>query len=205
MEIASTPSIFFICRNIILVQFGCIYKTFFFKNKSYPRKFSRVVRIEISKSFDDYLLKSLKERFKVDDLNIMRLKSNTILDYTSLNQIIDYNEFSELLPNYPSPIKSIDMEGDNEKSIFEILSDRDVFLHHPYNSFDPVIKLLNEAADDPNVLSIKITLYRTAKNSGVIDALLKAAEKGKHVSVLFEVKARFDEENNLRNVNFEKF
>ena len=169
------------------------------KQKLKDRKFSRVVRIEISKSFDDYLLKSLKERFKVDNLNIMRLKSNTILDYTSLNQIIDYNEFSELLPNYPSPIKSIDMEGDNEKSIFEILSDRDVFLHHPYNSFDPVIKLLNEAADDPNVLSIKITLYRTAKNSGVIDALLKAAEKGKHVSVLFEVKARFDEENNLRN------
>ena len=169
------------------------------KQKLKDRKFSRVVRIEISKSFDDYLLKSLKERFKVDDLNIMRLKSNTILDYTSLNQIIDYNEFSELLPNYPSPIKSIDMEGDNEKSIFEILSDRDIFLHHPYNSFDPVIKLLNEAADDPNVLSIKITLYRTAKNSGVIDALLKAAEKGKHVSVLFEVKARFDEENNLRN------
>ena len=169
------------------------------KQKLKDRKFSRVVRIEISKSFDDYLLKSLKERFKVDDLNIMRLKSNTILDYTSLNQIIDYNEFSELLPNYPSPIKSIDMEGDNEKSIFEILSDRDVFLHHPYNSFDPVIKLLNEAADDPNVLSIKITLYRTAKNSGVIDALLKASEKGKHVSVLFEVKARFDEENNLRN------
>ena len=169
------------------------------KQKLKDRKFSRVVRIEISKSFDDYLLKSLKERFKVDDLNIMRLKSNTILDYTSLNQIIDYNEFSELLPNYPSPIQSIDMEGDNEKSIFEILSDRDVFLHHPYNSFDPVIKLLNEAADDPNVLSIKITLYRTAKNSGVIDALLKAAEKGKHVSVLFEVKARFDEENNLRN------
>ena len=169
------------------------------KQKLKDRKFSRVVRIEISKSFDDYLLKSLKERFKVDDLNIMRLKSKTILDYTSLNQIVDYSEFSELLPNYPSPIKSIDMEGDNEKSIFEILSDRDVFLHHPYNSFDPVIKLLNEAADDPNVLSIKITLYRTAKNSGVIDALLKAAEKGKHVSVLFEVKARFDEENNLRN------
>jgi len=169
------------------------------KQKLKDRKFSRVVRIEISKSFDDYLLKSLKERFKVDDLNIMRLKSNTILDYTSLNQIIDYNEFSELLPIYPSPIKSIDMEGDNEKSIFEVLSDRDVFLHHPYNSFDPVIKLLNEAADDPNVLYIKSTLYRTAKNSGVIDALLKAAEKGKHVSVLFEVKARFDEENNLRN------
>ena len=134
------------------------------KQKLKDRKFSRVVRIEISKSFDDYLLKSLKERFKVDDLNIMRLKSNTILDYTSLNQIIDYNEFSELLPNYPSPIKSIDMEGDNEKSIFEILSDRDVFLHHPYNSFDPVIKLLNEAADDPKCFYLsKITLYRNGK------------------------------------------
>ena len=91
------------------------------------------------------------------------------------------------------------MEGSKNKNIFEILSEKDVFLHHPYNSFDPVIRLLNEAAEDPNVLSIKITLYRTAKNSRVIDALLKAAENGKHVSVLFEVKARFDEENNLKN------
>ena len=169
------------------------------KQKLKDRKFSRVVRIETSNNFDSFLLKSLKERFRIDDSNIMGLLSDTILDFTSLNQIIDYNEFSELLPEYPSPIKSIDMEGDEDKNIFEILSDRDIFLHHPYNSFDPVIKFLNEAADDPDVLSIKITLYRTAKNSGVIDALLKAAENGKHVSVLFEVKARFDEENNLRN------
>ena len=169
------------------------------KQKLKDRRFSRVVRIEISNTFDDYLLKSLKDRFNIDDYNIMKLSSKSIFDFTSLNQIIEYNEFSELLTEYPSPIKSIDMEGDNEKSIFEILSDRDIFLHHPYNSFDPVIKFLNEAADDPNVLSIKITLYRTAKNSGVINALLKAAENGKHVSVLFEVKARFDEENNLNN------
>ena len=162
------------------------------KQKLKDRKFSRVVRIETSNNFDSFLLKSLKERFRIDDSNIMGLSSDTILDFTSLNQIIDYNEFSELLPEYPSPIKSIDMEGDEDKNIFEILSDRDIFLHHPYNSFDPVIKFLNEAADDPDVLSIKITLYRTAKNSGVIDALLKAAENGKHVSVLFEVKARFD-------------
>ncbi len=169
------------------------------KQKLKDRRFSRVVRIEISNTFDDYLLKSLKDRFNIDDYNIMKLSSKSIFDFTSLNQIIEYNEFSELLTEYPSPIKSIDMEGDNEKSIFEILSDRDIFLHHPYNSFDPVITFLNEAADDPNVLSIKITLYRTAKNSGVINALLKAAENGKHVSVLFEVKARFDEENNLNN------
>ncbi|MFL3000758.1 MAG: polyphosphate kinase 1 [Cytophagales bacterium] len=169
------------------------------KQKLKDRKFSRVVRIEISNSFDEYLLDSLKERFKIDEFNIMRLSSDTIIDLTSINQIIDFNEFSELLPEYPSPINPIDLDKNIDKSIFELLSEKDVFLHHPYNSFDPVIKLLNEAADDPNVLSIKITLYRTAKNSRVIDALLKAAENGKHVSVLFEVKARFDEENNLKN------
>ena len=169
------------------------------KQKLKDRKFSRVVRIEISNSFDEYLLESLKERFNIDDFNIMRSSPDTIIDLTSLNQIIEFNEFSDLLPLYPSPVDPIDIEANLDKSIFELLSEKDVFLHHPYNSFDPVIKFLNEAADDPNVLSIKITLYRTAKNSRVIDALLKAAENGKHVSVLFEVKARFDEENNLKN------
>lgn len=169
------------------------------KQKLKDRKFSRVVRIEISNSFDEYLLESLKERFNIDDFNIMRSSPDAIIDLTSLNQIIEFNEFSDLLPLYPSPVDPIDIEANFDKSIFKLLSEKDVFLHHPYNSFDPVIKFLNEAADDPNVLSIKITLYRTAKNSRVIDALLKAAENGKHVSVLFEVKARFDEENNLKN------
>ena len=169
------------------------------KQKLKDRKFSRVVRIEISNTFDKYLMESLKERFNIDDFNIMRSSSDAIMDLTSLNQIIEFNEFSDLLPLYPSPVDPIDIEANLDKSIFELLSEKDVFLHHPYNSFDPVIKFLNEAADDPNVLSIKITLYRTAKNSRVIDALLKAAENGKHVSVLFEVKARFDEENNLKN------
>ena len=169
------------------------------KQKLKDRKFSRVVRIEISSLFDDFLLDSLKSRFKLDDFNIMKLPSNSIMDLTSLNQVYEYEEFSEFFNEYPSPILPFDMEGDYDKSIFEILSEKDIFLHHPYNSFDPVIRFLNEAAEDPNVLSIKITLYRTAKNSRVIDALLKAAENGKHVSVLFEVKARFDEENNLNN------
>src|SRR5690606_22741213 len=84
------------------------------------------------------------------------------------------------------------------QDLFEVLKDRDILLHHPYNSMEPVLELLEKAADDPYVLSIKITIYRVAKDSRVTAALLKAAENGKHVAVLFEVKARFDEENNLR-------
>lgn len=169
------------------------------KQKLKDRKFSRVVRIEISNAFDDFLLESLKERFKLDDNNIMRLSTKSIIDMTSLNQIYEFDEFLNNSNEYPSPITPFDMEENYNKNSFEILTEKDVFLHHPYNSFEPVIKLLYEAAEDPNVLSIKITLYRTAKNSRVIDALLKAAENGKHVSVLFEVKARFDEESNLKN------
>jgi polyphosphate kinase len=82
--------------------------------------------------------------------------------------------------------------------LFEILKERDILLHHPYNSMEPVLELLERAAEDPLVLSIKITIYRLSKDSRISAALLKAAENGKHVAVLFEVKARFDEENNLR-------
>ncbi len=169
------------------------------KQKLKDRKFSRVVRIETNNSVDSYLLESLKSRFRVDNHNIFKLTLKSLLDLSSLNQIIEYSEFTDLLPSFPAPIKPLDINKESDSSIFKILSKKDIFLHHPYNSFNPIIKLLNEAADDPNVLSIKITLYRTAKNSTVIDALLKAAENGKHVSVLFEVKARFDEENNLKN------
>ena len=169
------------------------------KQKLKDRKFSRVVRLDVLNNYDKNVIKKLQKIFKIDDFNLMKLSKNSFLDLSSIFQVVNYNEFSELLPKYPSPIKPFDLNEIHEKSIFQILSEKDIFLHHPYNSFDPVIKLLKEAAEDPDVLSIKITLYRTAKNSRVIDELLKAAENGKHVSVLFEVKARFDEENNFKN------
>ena len=169
------------------------------KQKLKDRKFSRVVRLDVLNNYDKKVIKELQKIFKIDDFNLMKLSKNSFLDLSSIFQVVNYNEFSELLPKYPSPIKPFDLNEIHEKSIFQILSEKDIFLHHPYNSFDPVIKLLKEAAEDPDVLSIKITLYRTANNSRVIDELLKAAENGKHVSVLFEVKARFDEENNFKN------
>ena len=169
------------------------------KQKLKDRKFSRVVRLDVLNNYDKNVIKKLQKIFKIDDFNLMKLPKKSFLDLSSIFQVVNYNEFSELLPKYPSPIKPFDLNKIHEKSIFQILSEKDIFLHHPYNSFDPVIKLLKEAAEDPDVLSIKITLYRTAKNSRVIDELLKAAENGKHVSVLFEVKARFDEENNFKN------
>ena len=169
------------------------------KQKLKDRKFSRVVILDVLNNYDKNVIKELQKIFKIDDFNLMKLPKKSFLDLSSIFQVVNYNEFSELLPKYPSPIKPFDLNEIDEKSIFQILSEKDIFLHHPYNSFDPVIKLLKEAAEDPDVLSIKITLYRTAKNSRVIDELLKAAENGKHVSVLFEVKARFDEENNFKN------
>ena len=169
------------------------------KQKLKDRKFSRVVRLDVLNNYDRNVIKELQKIFKIDDFNLMKLSKKSFLDLSSILQVLNYNEFSELLPKYPSPIKPFHLNDIHEKSIFQILSEKDIFLHHPYNSFDPVIKFLKEAAEDPDVLSIKITLYRTAKNSRVIDELLKAAENGKHVSVLFEVKARFDEENNFKN------
>ena len=169
------------------------------KQKLKDRKFSRVVRLDISINYDQKVIKELKKIFKIDEFNLMKLSEKSIIDLSSISQVVNYDEFSELLPKYPPPIKPLGLNVSKEKNIFQILSEKDIFLHHPYNSFDPVINLLNKAAGDPDVLSIKITLYRTAKNSRVIDELLKAAENGKHVSVLFEVKARFDEENNFKN------
>ena len=169
------------------------------KQKLKDRKFSRVVRIEIHEEYDDHLVSKLKDILDVGDKNLFEVKKESIIDLTSLNQIINFEEFSELLSERRKPILPFYFDNKSYKNIFDILSKKDILLHHPYNSFDPVIQFLYEAAEDPNVLSIKITLYRTAKNSRVIDALLKASENGKHVSVLFEAKARFDEENNLKN------
>ncbi len=169
------------------------------RRKLKTRKTGRVVRIEVEGQANKWMLRILKERWELDDDNIFLLTEGDLLDYTSLWQIVNHNEFKNKIPKLHKPIKPISMlDTGAEDSIFEVLKKRDILLHHPYNSIEPLLELLEKSAEDSNVLSIKLTIYRLASDSRVTAALLKAAENGKHVSVLFEVKARFDEENNLK-------
>jgi polyphosphate kinase len=168
------------------------------KRKLKTRKTGRVVRIEIEKEHSKWLLKMLKTRWELDDDNVFKVENDGMMDYTGLWQIVNHSEFKDRIASKPSQIIPISFPEYGEEDIFEVLKTRDILLHHPYNSIAPVLDLIEKAAEDPNVLSIKLTIYRLAKESRVTNALLKAAENGKHVSVLFEVKARFDEENNMR-------
>jgi polyphosphate kinase len=166
-------------------------------SKLKTRKTGRVVRIEIEEGFDEGLLALLKKRWELEDENIFIIKKDVLIDFTSLWQIVNHRDFKDRTPLQPAQVPPLLYPADSSDDIFEVLKGRDIMLHHPYNSIDPLLELIESAAEDPNVLSIKLTVYRLAKHSRITSALLKAAENGKHVSVLFELKARFDEENNL--------
>ena len=168
------------------------------KSKLKTRKTGRVVRLEHTANHDKWLLRQLIERYELDQDNLVSVARPALIDYTGLWQLVGHPKLSHLQREMPAPVKPLSMKEYRDQSIFKILKDRDILLHQPYNSMEPLLELLYEAAEDANVLSIKLTIYRLAKNSRVIDALLKAIENGKHVSVLFEVKARFDEENNMK-------
>ena len=169
------------------------------RRKLKTRKTGRVVRLEVEENANKWMIRILKNRWDIEDDNIFEVTHDNLFDYTSFWQIISHNEFKNKVPKLHPPVKPVSMlDLGSEESIFEILKQRDILLHHPYNSIEPLLELLEKSAEDPNVLSIKLTIYRLAKSSRVTSALLKAAENGKHVSVLFEVKARFDEENNLK-------
>ncbi|UII24884.1 polyphosphate kinase 1 [Fulvivirga maritima] len=168
------------------------------KQKLKTRRTGRVVRLEVFGRPDSWMLKVLKERWDIDDDNIFRTKKKGLIDFTGLWQIVGHRHFKDMLTEMPNMVPPVSYPEISNDNIFEVLKHRDVLLHHPYNGMEPVLNLLEHAAEDPGVLAIKITIYRLAKDSRVTAALLKAAENSKHVSVLFEVKARFDEENNLR-------
>ncbi|MGI4835171.1 MAG: polyphosphate kinase 1 [Janthinobacterium lividum] len=160
------------------------------------RKRGRVVRVEVEPDASPYLMNILRERWNIDNGNIFVIPG--LLDLKGLNQILRYPSFKGKGAKVPAPVLPVSLPEGADENLFEYLKHHDVLLHHPYNSIEPVVRLLERAAEDPQVLGIKQTIYRLAEDSRVTAALLKAAENGKHVSVLFEVKARFDEERNIR-------
>ena len=157
------------------------------------RQWGEVIRLEVEDKADERLLKILKMEFDIKDADIFAI--NGPLDLTMLMKVYGAEGFDKYkTPRYqPAPVP----EFQNDKDIFRVIREGDVFLHHPYMSFDPVVNFVRQAAKDPDVLAIKQTLYRVSGNSPIIAALAQAAENGKQVSVLVELKARFDEENNI--------
>lgn len=168
------------------------------KKKLQTRRTGRVVRVDFEENPDPWLVRLLKIQWDLEDLNVFEIPREGMIDFTGINQVINHKEFKSQRLQPRPPVKPLSYPEQGDSDLFEILKSRDILIHHPYNSMESVLELLEKAADDPKVLSIKITIYRLSKESRVSAALLKAAEAGKHVSVLFEVKARFDEENNLR-------
>jgi polyphosphate kinase len=167
------------------------------KRKLMERKTGRVVRIDIEEGYSKWMLSSLLERWNLRPDSVFLVKRASMIDFTGLWQIVGNKRFKERLPQIPDPVKPLSYPEEGRADIFEVLKERDILLHHPYNNIDAILDLIENAADDPNVMAIKMTIYRLAKESRITKALLRAAENGKHVSVLFEVKARFDEENNI--------
>ena len=157
------------------------------------RKQSATVRLEIAESTSDGLLRFLQRRLGTTDRETYRIAGP--LDLAALMQLSNLSGFDDL--QYPQWSPQPSPHIDPSRSMFEILQASDVLLCHPYESFEPVLRLLDEAADDPDVLAIKQTLYRTSRRSPIVSALKRAAESGKNVTALIEVKARFDEARNI--------
>lgn len=157
------------------------------------RQWGEVIRLEIEDKMDPKLLKILKQEFDVKEDDIYRI--NGPLDLTFLMKLYGMEGMNEYRykPYQPQPVPGMNEEED----IFTQIRRGDILLHHPYMTFDPVVQFVKQAAVDPDVLAIKQTLYRVSGHSPIVAALAQAAENGKQVSVLVELKARFDEENNI--------
>ncbi len=157
------------------------------------RKWGEAIRLEVEKNIDPELLMLLEGELEIESGSIYKIPGP--LDLTFLMKFSSIKGFENL--KFEPFISKIPAEFQNNESIFYTISKKDILVHHPYDSFDPVIALASEAAADPDVLAIKQTLYRVSGRSPIVEALARAAENGKQVTVLVELKARFDEENNI--------
>ncbi len=160
------------------------------------RKFGHAVRLEVGEDIDDAVLDLLMSEIEVQPEDVQKLPG--LLDLTSLWQIYGLDRPTLKDKPFTPATPTRFMEGETPKSVFATLREGDVLVHHPYESFaTSVQRFIEQAAIDPNVLAIKQTLYRTSGDSPIVDALIDAAERGKQVVVLVEIKARFDEQANI--------
>jgi polyphosphate kinase len=158
------------------------------------RRRSQVVRLEVGAAVGETLVARLQERLGVAAEDVYRIAGP--LDPRGLGTLVDLPALEDLRDAPLKPLPFLD--GSQQENVFTLLDERDVVLHHPYDAFDPVVSFVSRAADDPDVLAIKQTLYRTSGDSPVVRALGRAAERGKQVTVLVELMARFDEQSNIR-------
>ncbi len=165
-----------------------------FETALHARKRGEVVFLEISKSLSNSTEKLFKREFNINKSIIY--KTDQFIDLADFAELLNhFNKsffYKPFIPRFPQRI--YDYNGD----CFLAIRNKDIIVHHPFESFDVVVRFLNQAAIDPNVLTIRQTLYRTIPESPVVEALIKAAELGKSVIAVIELKARFDEENNVQ-------
>ncbi|MBO1265752.1 polyphosphate kinase 1 [Proteiniclasticum sp. SCR006] len=157
------------------------------------RKWGNVIKLEVEDNVSEELLEYLMDEFEITANNVFKIRGP--LDLRFLHKVSslpadDALRFKEIIP---LPVPELLIHED----LFQSIAHKDVLLHHPYDSFSTIIKLIKQASVDPDVLAIKQTLYRVSGNSPIVKALAEAAENGKQVTVLVELKARFDEENNI--------
>ncbi len=158
------------------------------------RKWGAAIRLEIEHEMDDRILDILMDELEIDTQQVYRITGP--LDLNFLKKITLLKGRDRL--RYPAIEPVIHKAFLHQEDIFTVIRNQDVLLHHPYNSFAPVVQLVQQAAEDPQVLAIKQTLYRVSENSSIVEALAQAAENGKQVTVMVELKARFDERNNIQ-------
>ena len=157
------------------------------------RKWGACIKLEITKAMSKKAKRKLIEELEISEADVYELKGQ--LDLTCFMKFQGRPEFDELREPIYKPLPSRDFY--EQEDIFEVIREKDRLLHHPYQSFDTVVDFVRKAAADPDVLAIKQTLYRVSGDSPIIAALIEAAQNGKQVTVLVELKARFDEANNI--------
>jgi len=160
----------------------------------WQRRFRAVVRMQVSRDIPDHLLETLVANLELDPRDVYHVDGP--LDLSRLRQLLALDR-PDLKDAPFQPYTPPDLHPKSEDDIFAVLRRDDLLLHHPFDSFQPVVEFLRRASVDPDVLAIKITLYRVGRNSPIVETLLSAIENGKQVAVLVELKARFDEESNI--------